>query len=171
MSTGIGLVGSMATRLFGKNSNQSVDRGPARNIDVDLGTAVGTLPHYWEKAAGSDRAVVGLREQWRQDLIRVHRDTGIQSVRCHGLFDDEMGIAQAGASDFNFLYVDQIYDFMLDHGVRPFVELSFMPELFASSANRIFSYKGNTSPPQGLAGLARSSTRLHRPLRKALWID
>jgi xylan 1,4-beta-xylosidase len=37
---------------------------------------------------------------------------------------------------------------MLDNGVRPFVELSFMPEAFASSANRIFSYKGNVSPPR-----------------------
>jgi xylan 1,4-beta-xylosidase len=78
----------------------------------------------------------------------VQREAGIQSIRCHGLFDDEMGIAAHGAGNFNFLYVDQIYDFMLDHGVRPFVELSFMPEAFASSANRIFAYKGNVSPPQ-----------------------
>lgn len=117
-------------------------------ISVDAGRITGPLPHFWEKAAGSDRTVVGLREQWRQDLIRVQKETGIQSVRCHGLFNDEMGIAAAGAGNFNFLYVDQIYDFMLDHGVRPFVELSFMPEAFASSANRIFAYKGNASPPR-----------------------
>ena len=120
----------------------------AQVITVDLGRTAGSLPHFWEKAAGSDRTVVGLREQWRQDLIRVQRETGIQSVRCHGLFDDEMGIAAWGAGNFNFLYVDQIYDFMLDHGVRPFVELSFMPEAFATSANRIFAYKGNISPPR-----------------------
>jgi xylan 1,4-beta-xylosidase len=109
---------------------------------------MGPLRHYWEACAGSDRTVVGLRDQWRQDLLRVRREAGIQSVRCHGLFDDEMGIAARGAGNFNFLYVDQIYDFMLDHGVRPFVELSFMPEAFASSANRIFAYKGNVSPPR-----------------------
>lgn len=120
----------------------------ASPITVDTARVAGRLPHFWEKAAGSDRTVVGLREQWRQDLIRVHRDTGIESLRCHGLFDDEMGIASRGPGKFNFLYVDQIYDFMLDHGVRPFVELSFMPEAFASSANRIFFYKGNVSPPR-----------------------
>ena len=117
-------------------------------ISVDLGRRSGSLPHFWEKAAGSDRAVVGLREQWRQDLVRVHREVGVQSIRFHGLFNDEMGIAAGGAGNFNFLYVDQIYDFMLDHGVQPFVELSFMPEAFASSANRIFAYKGNVSPPR-----------------------
>jgi len=37
------------------------------------------------------------------------------------------------------LYVDQIYDFMLDHGVQPFVELSFMPEAFASSTSKLRS--------------------------------
>lgn len=119
-----------------------------RTMTIDLQSITGDLPHYWEKAAGSDRTAVGLRAQWRQDLVRAHRDTGIQSIRCHGLFDDEMGIAQNGAGRFNFLYVDEIYDFMLDNGVRPFVELSFMPEAFASSANRVFAYKGNISPPR-----------------------
>jgi len=117
-------------------------------INIDLGATTSSLPHFWEKCAGSDRTVVGLREQWRQDLVRCQRQTGIASVRCHGLFDDEMGIAAQGAGKFNFLYVDQIYDFMLDHDVRPFVELSFMPEAFATSANRIFAYKGNVSPPK-----------------------
>jgi len=145
-ATGAALAGSLAhstSRAFGMQSENA-----RAAIAVDASRTIGPLPHFWERAAGSDRTVVGLREQWRQDLIRAHRDTGIQSVRCHGLFDDEMGIAAEGAGHFNFLYVDQIYDFMLDHGVRPFVELSFMPEAFASSANRIFAYKGNVSPPR-----------------------
>ena len=139
-----GAASGHAGRLFAMQAAAS----DSSSISIDAGRTTGTLPHFWEKAAGSDRTVVGLREQWRQDLVRVQKETGIQSVRCHGLFDDEMGIAAAGAGNFNFLYVDQIYDFMLDHGVRPFVELSFMPEAFASSANRIFAYKGNVSPPR-----------------------
>lgn len=146
-ATGTMLAATASTRA---NRAFGLDAAPGNlfAISVDTTRTVGSLPHYWEKAAGSDRTVVGLREQWRQDLIRAQKETGIQSVRCHGLFDDEMGIAQAGPGNFNFLYVDQIYDFMLDHGVRPFVELSFMPESFASSANRIFAYKGNVSPPR-----------------------
>jgi xylan 1,4-beta-xylosidase len=143
-AAGLGLAGSMAGRMFAEESAQQAKSV----IDIDLGRNVGALPHFWEKCAGSDRTVVGLRDQWRQDLIRAQRDFGMQSVRCHGLFDDEMGIAAQGGKSFNFLYVDQIYDFMIEHGVRPFVELSFMPEAFASSANRIFFYKGNISPPR-----------------------
>jgi xylan 1,4-beta-xylosidase len=143
---GVAAVGAMTRRLYAEE--QAGKRAVSAEIAIDLQREAGPLPHYWETCAGSDRTVVGLRDQWRQDLLRVRRDAGIQSVRCHGLFDDEMGIAAHGAGNFNFLYVDQIYDFMLDHGVRPFVELSFMPEAFASSANRIFAYKGNVSPPR-----------------------
>lgn len=139
--TGVTVAGALANRVLA----QEVPAAPA--LALDLGAAMQPLPHFWERAAGSDRTAVGLRSQWREDLIRAHRDTGIQSVRSHGLFDDEMGIASRPGR-FNFLYVDQIYDFMLEQGVRPFVELSFMPEAFASSANRIFSYKGNVSPPK-----------------------
>jgi xylan 1,4-beta-xylosidase len=117
------------------------------SVEVDIGKTTGDFPHYWEQCAGSDRAVIGLREQWRKDLMRTNRDCGMKSVRFHGLFDDEMGVATRGIGSLNFLYVDQVYDFMLENGVRPFVELSFMPEAFATSPNRIFSYRGNVSPP------------------------
>ena len=118
------------------------------DIVVDLAGTATSLPHFWEAAAGSDRTAVGLRDQWRQDLVRVRREAGIQSIRCHGVFDDELGIAARWPGTFNFNYLDQVYDFMLDNGVRPFVELSFMPEAMSRSSNRIFFYKGNVSPPR-----------------------
>ena len=148
IAASVAMAGSISPRVLAEGFGQTKPGGDAIAVSVDLGKSAGTLPHFWENCAGSDRTVVGLRQQWREDLVRAHRDMGMKSVRCHGLFDDEMGIAAEGAGAFNFLYVDQIYDYMLDHGVRPFVELSFMPEAFASSNNRIFSYKGNTSPPR-----------------------
>ena len=147
-SASAGLAYTLSPGIFAEAFDQGIPKSDAMPINIDLEKVAGALPHYWENCAGSDRTVVGLRQQWREDLVRAHRDMGMKSIRCHGLFDDEMGIAAAGAGAFNFLYVDQIYDYMLDQGVRPFVELSFMPEAFASSNNRIFAYKGNTSPPR-----------------------
>lgn len=144
---GAAAVATVTRKTWGAGVTNSTIGENETGIEVDLGKPVGDLPHFWERCAGSDRTVVGLREQWRNDLVRTRRDCGIDSVRCHGLFDDEMGIAAKGGENYNFLYVDQIYDFMLDNGVKPFVELSFMPEAFASSANRIFFYRGNVSPP------------------------
>ena len=145
--TSLVAAGAMARPLYALSNSPALPDGDV--LSVDMGKIVSPLPHYWEKACGSDRAVIGLREQWRKDLVRVHRETGMQSVRFHGLFNDEMGVERSTGT-FNFLYVDKIYDFMLDNGVRPFVELSFMPEALASSANRIFSYKGNVSPPRNM---------------------
>ena len=50
-------------------------------------------------------------------------------------FDDEVGLYDedaAGNPIYNFSYVDQIYDGLLQNGVRPFVELSFMPTKLAA---------------------------------------
>jgi xylan 1,4-beta-xylosidase len=147
LSASMGLTASLSRATLGAALGLTASGSNSVPVSIDLGKKTGALPHFWENCAGSDRTVVGLREQWRSDLVRAHRSTGIKSVRCHGLFDDEMGIAARGAGKYNFMYLDQVYDFMLDNGVRPFVELSFMPEALASSNNTIFSYRGNASPP------------------------
>jgi xylan 1,4-beta-xylosidase len=66
---------------------------------IGIRTQAGTpFPHVWEECAGSDRAVVGLREQWLNDLEVVKTAAGIKSVRFHGLFNDEMGAGHRARS-------------------------------------------------------------------------
>jgi xylan 1,4-beta-xylosidase len=92
-----------------------------------------------------------LREQWLKDLEVVTKAAGIRSVRFHGLFNDEMGVWPTGAKQPNFLYVDMVYDAMLDRGLKPFVELSFMPGALASGTRSLLWYRGNTTPPKDIA--------------------
>ncbi|HEV2486547.1 MAG TPA: glycosyl hydrolase family 39 [Terracidiphilus sp.] len=127
------------------------DPASAQTVRIQSDIVRGKLPHVWEECVGSDRAVVGLREQWLADLEQVQKALGFKSVRFHGLFNDEMGIWPAGASQPNFLYVDMVFDAMLERGVKPFVELSFMPAALASGARTIFWYRGNTTPPKDMA--------------------
>jgi xylan 1,4-beta-xylosidase len=108
----------------------------------------GAFPHVWEECVGSDRAVVGLRQQWLSDLEVVTQRTGMKSVRFHGLFNDEMGVWPSGSKQPNFLYVDMVYDAMLARGVKPLVELSFMPAALASGTRTMLWYRGNTTPPK-----------------------
>jgi xylan 1,4-beta-xylosidase len=146
------------TALAGLHSIASViGRGEQVNLDatgqvisIKTHEAKGALPHVWEECVGSDRAVVGMRAQWQHDLELMKRVAGIKSVRFHGLFDDEMGVWPAGAKKPNFLYIDMVFDAMLERGVRPYVELSFMPAALASGTRTIFWYKGNTTPPKEL---------------------
>ena len=109
-----------------------------------------SLPHIWEECIGSDRANVALRAQWLSDLERVQKELGVKRVRFHGLFNDEMGVWPAGAKAPNFLYVDMVFDAMLERGVKPFVELGFMPGSLASGSRTVFFYKGNITQPKDL---------------------
>jgi xylan 1,4-beta-xylosidase len=150
LASAVSLVGSSASARDGIRSAS----GASIRIDVDLRRDAGPLPHYWENAIGSDRLAVAFREPWIADLKRAHESGGFRSVRCHGLFDDEMGICpgvDATGPVTSFVYLNQVYDRLLELGVRPFVELGFMPKALASSRNSIFWYRGNASPPRNFA--------------------
>jgi xylan 1,4-beta-xylosidase len=125
-------------------------------VRVDARSESTPFPHYWEQIFGSGRAILSLRESYRDDLRTVKKATEFQAVRFHGIFMDEAGLFDLDASGhpiYNFSYIDQIYDGLLANGVRPFVELSFMPKKLASdpSALHAFWYKPNVSPPKDYA--------------------
>lgn len=121
------------------------------SIQVDT-TAKGTsFPHYWERMFRSGGAILSLRDSYRQNLRTVKDATGFEYLRFHAIFRDEVGVFDAldGKPLYNFSYVDQIYDGLLQAGVRPFVELSFMPrKLAAKESYQAFWYRPIVSPPK-----------------------
>lgn len=139
--------------LFLSLSPFGLAQAPAtENIVIDASAPTHPLPHFWEHMFGSGRAVLSLRESYRQDLREVKQVTGMEYVRFHAVFHDEMGVYDEDAQGqpvYNFSYVDQVYDGLLANGVRPFVELSFMPKkLAASQILHAFWYKQNVAPPK-----------------------
>src|SRR5690348_14724001 len=121
-------------------------------VVVDAQAESRPLPHFLEHMFGSGRAILSLRDSYRQDLREVKAVTGMQYVRFHAIFHDEVGVYDEDAQGrpaYNFSYIDQIYDGLLQDGVRPFVELSFMPKKLASNKDALhaFWYKQNVSPP------------------------
>jgi xylan 1,4-beta-xylosidase len=121
-------------------------------IEVDAHPPTQPFPHYWERMFGSGRAILSLRDSYRRDLREVRKATGFEYVRFHAIFHDETGVYDedaAGKPIYNFSYVDQIYDGLLENHVRPFVELSFMPrKLAAEPIVHSFWYKPIVSPPK-----------------------
>src|ERR1700676_1002739 len=96
-------------------------------ITVDTRAASHPFPHYWERMFGSGRAILSLRESYRRDLRTVKDATGFEYIRFHAIFHDEVGVYDEdhdGNAVYNFSYVDQIYDGLVENGVRPFVEIS-----------------------------------------------
>lgn len=128
---------------------------PAQAIKIDANAASHPFPHFWEETFGSGRAILALRDNYRQDLKEVHDQVGMRYVRFHAILHDEVGVYdedEKGSPVYNFTYVDQIYDGLLERGVRPFVEISFMPrKLAAKEAIHPFWYKQNVSPPKDFA--------------------
>ena len=61
---------------------------------------------------------------------------------------------------YSFFNADSIVDFLLSIGVRPFVELSFMPTTLSSGDTTVFKYRGNVTPPKDDRGWAALITRL-----------
>ena len=125
-------------------------------VVVDAHAASTPFPHFWEEMFGSGRAILTLRESYRDDLRAVKQVTDFKYVRFHAILHDELGVYnedEHGNPVYNFAYVDQIYDGLLKNGIRPFVEISFMPKKLASRPEDLhaFWYKQNVSPPKDYA--------------------
>jgi xylan 1,4-beta-xylosidase len=163
-SAGVLVILSLLPALGAQSQNSAT---PAAVITIDTKATTTPFPHFWEQIFGSGRAVLSLRESYRNDLRTVKSATDFDAVRFHGILMDDVGFydpnahtqnpGQAAvtvdAGTYNFSYVDQIYDGLLANHVRPFVELSFMPKKMASDPDKTqpFWYKPVVSPPKDYA--------------------
>lgn len=131
---------------------ENVHGAASEVIQIDATAKGRPFPHYWEQVFGSGRAILSLRESYRRDLREVKQVTDMKYVRFHAIFHDEVGVYDEDAEGkpmYNFSYVSQIYDGLLENGVRPFIELSFMPKkLAATDVRHSFWYKQYTGPPK-----------------------
>jgi xylan 1,4-beta-xylosidase len=119
-------------------------------------TTMSELPAFkkpWSLCVGSERVSTMLRTEYWDRFDEAKRAIGFRYIRCHGLLCDDIGLFRMDEWEgkkrafFNFTYIDQAFDAMLEHGVRPFIELGFMPEALASGKQTIFWWKGNTTAP------------------------
>jgi xylan 1,4-beta-xylosidase len=124
----------------------------SETIVVEATAPAHPFPHFWEEMFGSGRAILSLRDSYRRDVREVKQVTDFRYVRFHGILNDDVGVYAEDAQGeplYDFSYVDQIYDGLLADGVRPFVEISFMPKkLAASEIYQAFWYHPNVSPPK-----------------------
>ena len=125
---------------------------------VELNETPSEWVHFFSKCVGSGHATLALRSDWRQQLQQCHNDLKVEYVRFHGLLDDDMSTylpTEPSTKPYSFFNVDSIFDFLVSIGMKPVVELSFMPAGLASNASQtIFHYKGGTSPPSNYSQFA-----------------
>src|SRR4051812_37616137 len=89
--------------------------------------------------------------EFAESLRLAHEDLGVTHLRAHAILHDDNRVvtrAADGSLSFDFGEVDAIYDQLLGIGLRPVVELSFMPAAIARDADQtVFAYRAIISPP------------------------
>jgi xylan 1,4-beta-xylosidase len=146
------------------------------HVRIDAAAPTNPFPHFWEVMFGSGRAILSLRESYREDLRAVKEVTDFRYVRFHAILHDELGVYnedEHGNPVYNFTYVDEIYDGLLKNGVKPVVEISFMPKKLAFNPDALhpFWYKQNVSPPKSMERWDDLMTHFARHLVDRYGID
>ena len=122
-----------------------------RTINVDCNKTSGKLNTFFNECVGAGRANEGLRADWQKQLAYVRKECGFKYIRMHGLLTDDMAVYKEddkGNPEYNFMYIDVLFDFLHRIGMKPFVELGFMPNALASGKQTIFWWRGNVTPPK-----------------------
>ena len=125
-----------------------------RIIAADVSRPGVPMSRMYNFCVGAGRASEGLRADWQRQLRAVHAACGFRYIRFHGLFSDDMGAYfedRQGRPIYNWQYIDELFDFLQSIGMKPFVELGFMPSPLASGSATIFWYRANVTPPKDYA--------------------
>lgn len=129
-----------------------MDRRISKNIDIDLNKNLGNIKNNWKNLITIGKAKEGLLDIVQKQIREVQENIGFKYIRFHGIFDDEMMIYKEnedGTIEYNFHYVDRLFDFLRSVNLRPFIELSFMPSALAKYKTKTLFYnKSVTSPPK-----------------------
>jgi xylan 1,4-beta-xylosidase len=112
------------------------------------------LKHAWKGCICQGTASEILRADVQQHLRFLQKELGYQAIRFHATFHDDMGVVERAADGslvFNWALVDKVYDFLVEVGFDPIVELNPMPACMASGDKTFFFFKMNVTPPKVMA--------------------
>jgi xylan 1,4-beta-xylosidase len=133
-------------------------------ITVAAAHQIATLDRVWHMVGserltqlrfGDDGNGNDIGVEFAEALLIAEDDLGVSRVRAHAILHDDNHVvtrAPDGTLAFDFAGVDSLYDQLLEIGVRPVVELSFMPAAIARDPDAtVFGYRGIISPPSDWA--------------------
>ncbi|MEO8897704.1 MAG: xylan 1,4-beta-xylosidase [Candidatus Dormibacter sp.] len=171
-------VGSVAQGGRGATVSAAVEAvpraGTAEPVDVhvDATRTTGALHRVWSMVGaerlsllehGPDQFGNDVGDDVLRALAIARDELGVRQVRAHAILHDDLAVFSwdgAGPS-FRFDRVDRIFDALVGLGLRPIVELSFMPhDLARDPGSTVFGYRGIVSPPRDWAVWAELNGRL-----------
>lgn len=143
----------------------AVSAGPEPNgtravtVAVDAAAEPTPLKDVWRRMIGAEHFSLlvwdepgpggtNVAAEYTEALRIMRADLGVRTVRAHGTFLPETVSVNADGS-FDFAGLDVVYDRFLATGLKPVVELSFVPkELTKDPDYTVFAYHAQVSVPR-----------------------
>lgn len=132
----------------------------AVEIRVDAAAVTRDLPRPWRYMIGSEHLSYMLSgdttggrpigPELTAALRTMREEFGVETVRAHAILCDDLGVYKEvdGWPVHDFSGVDRVYDTIMEFGLRPIVELGYMPrDLAADPSKTVFGYRAIISPP------------------------
>jgi len=159
--TGPGDPGLTGERSKAAAATPAVGGDASVRIGVDAGSVIGQLDRPWRPMIGSEHLSqlhytdgpggANIGEEFAEALRLARDELGVRAVRAHAILHDELRVYREvdGQPVHDFSGVDRVYDSLLALGLRPIVELSFMPRDLARDPDKtVFEYVAHVSPPR-----------------------
>jgi xylan 1,4-beta-xylosidase len=142
-TTVLGLMAFSALTLAAQTSAPRV-------IHADMNAVSGPRSTAYNFCVGADHGGMLLREANQQQLALARQELGFRYIRFHGIFLDDLEAYKEvdGKPVYNWTKIDTVYDVIRKAGMKPFIELGFMPNDLASGKQTIFYWKGNVTQPK-----------------------
>ena len=112
-------------------------------ITVDASKQTAGNPPFWSASVGTGTAALTLRSDLETHYKIGAREAGFKRVRGHGVLSDAMGIYQ-GPGSYSWTNFDKYLTAITQAGMRPIMEMDFMPTKLALSGNDKDIYKSVT---------------------------
>ena len=114
------------------------------SIRLSAGTETQNLKHTWRNVMTVGSASDLLTTDIQSMVTRMRREIGFQYIKFNGILSDDLHVYNQlpdGRPVYNFAYIDKVFDFLVSVGLKPIIQLSFMPALLAKDPQRrLFNY-------------------------------
>ena len=97
------------------------------------------LRHTWRNIMTVGSAADLLTSDVQRMVRRMRREIGFQFIKFSGILSDDMhvcALSAGGKPIYSFTHMDKVFDFLQEIGLKPIVQLSFMPSALAKDPQR-----------------------------------
>lgn len=137
---------------YGDSPSQSLP-SPAVSvceITADIKNIGQSLRHNWKTLINAGYARDILNSSLQKQITRLQKTVGFRFIRCKGVLDDDMMLFTKdikGGLSVNYVYLDEVIDFILSVKAKPMLEFGHMPSAMARIPRQAFKRPVFISPP------------------------